>query len=71
MVNTFKIDLLAQKTKTHIVQVYQYSDYNQNPITYGPDIVTDLQTIWQSLDNLFHCKKYLRRYMYDLMILLK
>ena len=65
MVNTFKIDLIAQKTKTTVIQVSQYTDFNQNPITYGPEIVVDMQTIKQSLDNLFHCKKYQRRYLYD------
>ena len=65
MVSTFKIDLFTTKETTHVVDFSKYTDYNQNPITYGPSIVKDLQTIKQSLDNLFHCKKYQRRYMYD------
>lgn len=65
MVSTFKMDLFSHDVKTHIVDISQYSDYNQNPITYGPSIIVDLTTIKQSLDNLFHCKKYQRRYLPD------
>lgn len=65
MSTTFKMDLFSNNIKTHVVQLSKYSDYNQNPITYGPNIVADLSTIRQSLDNLFHCKKYARRYLYD------
>lgn len=65
MPSVFKLNTLSQNIKTHTIVISQYSDYNQNPISLAPDIVVDLMTIRQSLDNLFHCKKYLRRYMYD------
>ena len=65
MIKTFKMDLLAQNTKSSTVKLAHFSDYNQNPLTVGPDVVVDMQTIKQSLDNLFHCRKYQRRYMYD------
>lgn len=65
MIKTFKLDLLSQNKKSPVVVVSHYSDYNQNPLTTGPDIIVDMQTIKQSLDNLFHCRKYQRRYMYD------
>lgn len=62
---TFNLKLLSPDIKKKETKLSQYSDYNQNPVSTGPAIVTDLQTIKQSLDNLFHARRYERRYMHD------
>lgn len=59
---TFEISILPFVNASNISNFALYSDYNVNPITYGPYLVQDLRTIQQSLDNLFHCTQYMRRY---------
>lgn len=60
--NSFQISILSRVTAKTVADLAIYTDYNQNPITTGPYLLQDLRTIQQSLDNLFHCSKYRRRY---------
>ena len=56
---------IANYTDTHkLSQINIYTDYSQCIISSAVPIVTGIDTIQQSLDNLFHARKHGRRYMY-------
>lgn len=59
---TFEISLLPNISAKRISNIALYTDYNQNPTSTGPYLLQDLRVIQQSLDNLFHCTQYRRRY---------
>ena len=64
-IGVFTANVRRFQSATTLKKVARYTDYNQNPSSQSTILVADATAIKQSLDNLFNCSKYRRRYLPD------